>query len=303
MELEGGPGPGLLNPRPRRRRRSSVVPDPRALPEWHALGREAALVRHLIGAGVTALGNASYADKRGEYYIAFFGLSVGLERLAKLILVADYALVNRGRMPEPEVVKRRGHNLSKLLGEVDEIALKHNLMLRYQRPSNEIVGKIVECLHDFADASRGRYANFAELTSPNLHSEFEPIRKWWAGVAEPILAEHFSGKPVQRRAETNARQVALLFGDHTLVSHTSELGDSLDDAFSASLHSGQSQVVQQYGRYYALTLVRWLSGVLSKLTDKATGDGIDAFFGLEEYFETFLVNDGFLKTRKVWPLR
>lgn len=71
--------------------------NPLEAPEWHALGREASLVRYLIGSGATAIGRANYADKMGEYYTAFFGLSVGLERLSKLILVARYAIENRGR--------------------------------------------------------------------------------------------------------------------------------------------------------------------------------------------------------------
>ena len=61
--------------------------NPWEVPEWHAIEREAALVRHLVGSGATALGRANYADNIGEYYTAFFGLSVGVERLAKLILV------------------------------------------------------------------------------------------------------------------------------------------------------------------------------------------------------------------------
>jgi hypothetical protein len=72
-------------------------PNPSDIPEWHALRREATLVRQLVGAGVTALGRANYADKKGDYYTAFFGLSIGLERLVKLILVADYAISNSGR--------------------------------------------------------------------------------------------------------------------------------------------------------------------------------------------------------------
>jgi len=56
--------------------------NPWDIPEWHALGREAALVRHLVGSGATVLGKANYADQMGEYYTAFFGLSVGLERLS-----------------------------------------------------------------------------------------------------------------------------------------------------------------------------------------------------------------------------
>jgi hypothetical protein len=85
--------------------------NPWDLPEWHAIRREAALVRHLVGSGVTALGRASYADKLGEYYTAFFGLSVGLERLCKLALVADHAISHNGGMPQEGVVSRFGHKL------------------------------------------------------------------------------------------------------------------------------------------------------------------------------------------------
>ncbi|MCM4863688.1 hypothetical protein MMS55_29130 [Escherichia coli] len=51
--------------------------NPWDIPAWHALGREASLVTQLIGSGATAIGKANYADKIGEYYTAFFGLSVG----------------------------------------------------------------------------------------------------------------------------------------------------------------------------------------------------------------------------------
>jgi hypothetical protein len=63
-------------------------PDPFTLPGRKALHREASLVRQLIASGATALGRASYGNGFGEYYTAFFGPSIGIERLAKLILVA-----------------------------------------------------------------------------------------------------------------------------------------------------------------------------------------------------------------------
>jgi hypothetical protein len=81
--------------------------DPWDIPEGHALRREAALVRHLLGSGATALGRANYANKMGEYYTAFFGLSIGLEHLAKLILVTDLVISHDGRMPEQKVVRTR----------------------------------------------------------------------------------------------------------------------------------------------------------------------------------------------------
>jgi hypothetical protein len=178
--------------------------NPWDIPEWHSIRREAALVRHLIGAGVTALGRANYADKIGEYYTAFFGLSVGLERLAKLILVADHAIANHGQMPEEQVVRRFGHKLANLMNAVDTVVTKRGIKLSYERPSTAISSKIVECLDAFADASRGRYANFAALGNPNLGKE-EPIRKWWGEVAEAILKEFYYGQPIQLQVEGRAR--------------------------------------------------------------------------------------------------
>jgi hypothetical protein len=141
--------------------------DPWDIPEGHALRREAALVRHLLGSGATALGRANYADKMGEYYTAFFGLSVGLERLAKLILVTDHVISHDGRMPEQKVVQKYKHNLIALMDAADAVAQTHNLRLKYSRPTTAICTKIVQCLDAFADAGRGRYANFAALGDPN----------------------------------------------------------------------------------------------------------------------------------------
>ena len=160
--------------------------NPWDIPEWHSISREAALVRHLIGSGVTSLGKANYADKEGEYYTAFFGLSIGLERLAKLILVADYAISNHGQMPAEQVIRSFGHKLVSLLNTVGDVSAKHSLRLNYPRPTAQISTAIVECLDAFADAKRGRYANFAALGDPNLGQE-EPIRKWWGNGRQTYL--------------------------------------------------------------------------------------------------------------------
>jgi hypothetical protein len=276
--------------------------DPWDIPEWHSIGREAALVRHLIGSGATALGRANYADRTGEYYTAFFGLSVGLERLAKLILVADHAITNDGHMPAEKVVRQYGHKLVDLLRAADRVAAKHALKLDYHRPTTAISQKVVECLDAFADAGRGRYANFAALGDPNLGHE-EPIRKWWGEVAELILKEHYYGKLIQRNVEARAKIVDAVMSPFALVQFTNETGEAMQDVLTSSIRTGQTSLVQRYGRYHALTVVRWLSEVFSELSSAACyTHKIDAFFGVWEYFQTYTVDDSFLKTRKNWPL-
>lgn len=276
--------------------------NPWEIPEWHAIGREAALVRSLIGSGVTALGRANYANQTGEYYTAFFGLSIGLERLAKLILVVDYGISSGGQMPEQKVVRKFGHKLIDLTRAVDTLVGSRHLSLEFSRPRDAISAKIIECLDSFADAGRGRYANFASLRDPNFSKE-EPIRQWWGEVAELILQKHYYGKQVQARVEARAQLIDAMMSPFSYVRYTSETGDPMQDVLSASIRTGQTEIVQRFGRYYTLTLVRWLAEVFSNLTRTASyTHNIDAFFGTWEYFQTYTVEDSFLKTRKVWPL-
>lgn len=277
--------------------------NPHDIPEWHAIRREAQLVRHLLGSGLTSLSKANYADRAGEYYTAFFGLSIGLERLAKLVLVADYAIAHNNQMPPNEVLKDFGHKLAKLLKEVEKVQANNSLKLDYPRSTTQISDAIVERLDAFASAGRGRYINFSTLGDPNLGKQ-EPIRKWWDDVAELILAEHYYGKPVQKNVEAQAKFISSVLSPISLVRFTSEKGEALQDVESSSILTGQTSILQRYGRFYTLLVVRWLSDVFSKLSERACyTHRIDAFFGVWEFFDTYCVNDKFLKTRKIWPLR
>lgn len=269
--------------------------NPWDIPEWHAIRREATLVRHLVGSGVTALGRASFADKFGEYYTAFFGLSVGLERLCKLALVADHAISHNGRMPEESVVRRFRHKLVDLTDAVDAVAQNHKLTLKYPRPLTAISVKIIECLDAFADASRGRYANFAAIGDPKLGQE-EPIRKWWGDVAELILEERYFGKHAQECVEDAARVVDTLLSPATVL-YFNETGETMQDILSSSIRAQQTAIVQEYGRYYALTVVRWLADVFLHLSDLTNSS---VFFGMLDFFHIYIVDDKLLRTRRVW---
>jgi len=58
---------------------------------WQALAREAGLAAEHLAIGISALGKANYAQ-HAYYGQAFFALTIGLERAAKLALVVDHAL-------------------------------------------------------------------------------------------------------------------------------------------------------------------------------------------------------------------
>jgi hypothetical protein len=74
----------------------------------------------------------------------------------------------------------------------------------------------------------------------------------------------------------------------------------MQDVLSASIRTGQTNVVQRCGRYYALTVVRCLAELLSHLSRSACyTHNVDAFCGVWAYFQTYTLDDSFLKTRKI----
>jgi hypothetical protein len=205
-------------------------------------------------------------------------------------------------MPDEKVVRKFGHKLATLTNAADAVAQKHKMKLAYPRPTSAISVKIIECLDAFAEASRGRYANFVTLGDPNLGHE-EPIGKWRGVVAELMLKEHYYGQEAQKRAEARAKAVDVIMSPFSSVLYFKETGEAMQDVLSSSLRTAQTEFVQRYGRYYALTVVRWLAQVFSGLSQSACDTHkLEAFFGVYEYFQTFTVDDASLKMRKVWPI-
>lgn len=278
-------------------------PDPFTIPEWNALHREASLVSQIIGSGATALGRASYGSGFGEYYTAFFGLSIGIERLAKLILVADYAMDNGGTLPGQSVVRKYGHKIKSLIDDVDRIAEKRNISVPFLPPNDPICTAVINCLDAFSDASKGRYANFEAIGNPNFHASDEPVNKWWSEVVEPILDKHYRGKKAEAGVKHRAAVIDALIGEASMVLFTDETGNMMSDISTASERTGQTKWAQKYGRFYTLSVVRWLSHIFTELVHEAAyRRGIDSLFGHYEFFTTYTGNDKFLLTRKVWPL-
>jgi hypothetical protein len=283
---------------------ASDRPDPFTLPEWHALRREAILVSQLIGSGVSALGRATYADRLGEYYTAFFGLSIGIERLAKLILVADYAMDHGGALPGQAIVKDFGHDLTALIQKTEQIVSKHGLTLGFPKPADPICWAAVDCLDAFADARRGRYANFGAIGNPTFNPDNEPINRWWKNVIEPILDKHYRGKSAEAGVRERAAVIGAMFGSNSLVMNVNEQGAMMTDLTTASERTGQTDWAQKYGRFYTLTVVRWLSDIFEGLVhDAAYGRNIDTLSGHNEFFRKYRVADSFLLKRKLWSLK
>lgn len=278
---------------------SHVEPHPWEYPAWHGFARETSLAVQLICSGANSIGRADYSNL-GAYYVALFGFANGLERLAKIVLAADYVLTN-GIAPGDAEFRKFGHHLPELVSAMLAIEHRRRMELTYPYPDDDITDSIIHALDLFADASRGRYANLATIAG--TVSDHDPVVYWWASVVEPILERHYRGSRREIRDRDVAAAVELLLRDSSVVLHTDESGNMITDLAAASRRTAESAVAQKYGRFYVLRLMRWASDLYGDLVwHGAYRERIAILFGHEERVATFRVPDEFLLSRKRWPL-
>jgi hypothetical protein len=266
-------------------------------PQWKAVQREAQLAAAQVAQGITVLGHANHAQS-GLYAQAFFGISIGLERLGKLIFVADFAVGNNGRFPTDEDLRKIGHDVSSLLAKCEEIGQKLNAARQYAaRPTDAIHMGIAETLSLFA--TKLRYYNLNYLAGSS-GAQQDPIALWWEKVAKPICARHYSERQRQEDDRTGA-MFELVMGGHSAVIHTSEEGAGINSLYSYASRRQMTSVVQKYGRFYTLQIVRWLASIVGELSFRGAYElRIEALLGLNEPFSVFCAEDSVLRNRKAW---
>jgi hypothetical protein len=268
-------------------------------PDWHTIGREAELAVGQTASGITALGRASHFEK--EYYTqAFFGLSIGLERIAKLIMISDYAITHAGTFPSNSILRNVGHDIATLLAHCETLSTQYRAGKMYaERPMGEIHNGIIMTLTEFGKISR--YYNLDLLTGGSAATLPEPIHAWWQRVGRPILSAHYS----KRQRERDRQRAAALdtnMGENVAVLFHTEAEVPITNVEELALHAAATRVIQKYGRLYTLQIVRWLSYLISDLAYVGQSK-VSGLFGLDELFMMFRADDRFFRDRTLWRVR
>ncbi|WP_162909194.1 hypothetical protein [Aggregatilinea lenta] len=264
-----------------------------------ALKREAGIAASHLGIGVTALGKANYAQD-AYYSQAFFALSIGFERTAKLILLVDYALDHNGDFPTNETLKEYGHKLKELLIQSDKIAKKRHFEEQIgELPNTDIHKSIIEILSSFA-SNVTRYYNLDFVTGVTANKNTQdPIKAWYEHVILPILDIHY--KPQQQaKHEQNARIIADFMEPITLVRFHSEQGQPLNSVFDSSLQTAKIGFAMPYSRMYVMQIIRFLANLLFELTHLTIRDRLEDIPYFPEFFAIFNNEDRYFKRRKTW---
>jgi hypothetical protein len=263
---------------------------------FRALQSEAGLTAQLLGSGATILRTANSAQD-GYYSQALFNLSIGLERAAKLILVLDHCIETKGRFPDDAQLRKFGHNIEQLFKATELVRVKHQLLdAEHELPSADIHKAILATLSEFAKSSR--YYNLDYLAKGTAATTINPIAAWFSSVGTPILTKHYSGK-VQKRDKARAQIAEAAIGHMSSVVHSTEIHTPIDTIAAMFEHGAKTKVIQKWGQFYTLQVIRYVARLISSLSYPAETISNDIPH-LIEYFALFLNEDAYLKSRKTW---
>ncbi|MGL4824328.1 MAG: hypothetical protein ACRC2W_15385 [Plesiomonas shigelloides] len=155
--------------------------------EFRLMLQEGHLASSSIRGGINYICKANIDDtKRGMFYSGLFQLSIGFERLMKIVVILQHKIDHDNKNPENNTLKKYGHNIEELYDTVLNIAVRHGVKIE----SDDIHTKILNVLSMFGTGSR--YYNLDKLTGRNNNED--PLSLWY-----DIVYYHIWGLSVKTR--------------------------------------------------------------------------------------------------------
>lgn len=140
--------------------------------EYRLLTQEGHLTMSSILNGLDCLSKANIDDNhRGLFYSGLFELSIGIERLFKIVLILNHKIENQCKTPTNNELRAFGHDIERLFIKCSECTRKYNIP---DLSLNDKQQSILSVLAKFAKGSR--YYNLDELTENNKNDD--PISLW-----------------------------------------------------------------------------------------------------------------------------
>lgn len=264
------------------------------------LSQEGFLISAFLAQGLTALRAAGAHDK-GALYRASFQLSIGIERMMKVIAIIHHMGENSGSPPTGREIKDRfGHDFPKLSGAVMPISARIDgdpLGTVLADPLNR---RIFDLLGEFGKGDI-RYFNLEALAA--TPPELDPLSKWHLLFDE--IVEH----DVPKRRKAMAIAQALMIGSLIDQTATVIMHDLQGSALTGRTLVERRALEGEAARY-AVWRVMQLLFALKRVLDKVTHT---AMYGtapvskeprvpyMHEFFP-FVVDDwSLVKNKKRWP--
>jgi len=140
-------------------------------PQFLLLRQEGKLLCSALSQGLTILADGS---SEGAHYMAFFHLSIGLERLMKVILILHHMAEHGLALPTNRELRAFGHDLGQLIAASEAIAKKTLGRPTLSIPPGSIDDDILKHLRTFATTTR--YYNLDKLSG--VLARTDPLENW-----------------------------------------------------------------------------------------------------------------------------
>ncbi len=176
------------------------------------LSQEGHLIKSCLTSGLTELHKANVYNK-GNFYSALFNLSIGMERLLKVIVIVDYMLRNKLATPSSKELKNYGHNILDLYNSSFNIANKRNIEILDLSSFDTINTRLINLLNDFSKITR--YHNLDTLS--NAKTNQDPLYEW-NEIIGLVLLNDVSDKQ-RNRVLIRSKHIAERIQDITFFSH------------------------------------------------------------------------------------
>jgi hypothetical protein len=209
--------------------------------------KETGLCSGCINQGLTVLRKASFQNKP-NYYQGFFLLSIGIERLLKII-VLSISRVNKGVLPNNSDLKKYGHNIYELFIKISNEIKPDSTFL----DDDNMYGELLDFLTEFARVSR--YYNLDTLTGSK--SGNDPLQKW-GEIQKVIETRHCK---FEKRENQNKNDNLLFY----LFEENDDLINSEEQYFNKFKNL---DIIQGYSIYYLYNLISYIVTMLMDITNK-----------------------------------
>jgi hypothetical protein len=270
---------------------------------WFLLEQEGLLAQACLCNGLTALRSANLGDKKGLFYSAFFELSIGFERVLKLVLILDHMERNQLATPDSKTVEDYGHKLRSLFDAAKVVCTAHGVTAldAFQPDSLPIV--ILGFLDDFAHPG-GRYSNINKLTGHKFQAMADPIGQW-GEIANRIMREHAS--PGERkRAQLNGLVASAAFGS-AAASLISDLNQQQMDVVPLHVRASELDTAAKHAIYALVTLIAALREVIDSLCGSAWTNnhlgtsGVATVPDMKDFFQFAWADRKYVMQKRRWP--
>lgn len=270
---------------------------------WFLLEQEGLLAQACLCNGLTALRRANLGDKKGLFYSAFFELSIGFERVLKLILILDHMARNTLLPPDSKTVEDYGHKLRVLFDASKAVCTTHGLTVLDEFPADSLPIIILGFLDDFAHTG-GRYSNINKLTGHRHQAMADPIARW-GEIANQIVQTQATQRE-RDRAQLTGQRASAAFGD-AAISLMSDLNQQPMEVVPLHIRASELETAAKYAIYALVTLISALRDVIDPLCDRAwaampTGtSGVVDVPDMKEFFQFAWADRQYVMRKRQWP--